>query len=414
MNVIKAKRFQGAGLSGTVTNLDFTSGATAATSAPSLVYNLPSFLDPNYTGSFSTSIGSYPLSGTANISAGLSGGITLTLGQYTPNIPVSINMALPANVTDGQVFTVDPTLVGATDASFSLMGPGANVNLDLGLNGQVSLHVNQGSSIGASINLTVPLSFGYTLKAGTSVSIGPGSLTVSEPTSGTGTSQAGTALGSLPTLSSSVTSGTFLAASVDLIQTLAYFLPDGLGNLINGNPSIGVGGFTYSLLSAPLAASLAISDTVTITPGSIGVSIAEISNGATLTTDTGTLGQNFSFTAPSTGAGNLTLETTYTLNYVVSSVYGLVGNLSLTLNGPQASLTGLGGTIASVGPLFTDQLFSYSAGLGTTGRIGCNCGRMSPGWVVAYSFTPSQKACNTVCWNEPPCATQAAARAGMP
>jgi hypothetical protein len=350
----------------TTSNIVFTSTGTLSVDpgTPNYNYTLPSFLDPSFNTNFSTSPLDYTFAGSFNVTAGLTGNIAVTLGDYQPNIPVTVSVAAPTSVADGTVFTIDPTLVSVNDASFSLSGPGATVSLDLGLNGNLKLAFNQGSLIGASFAVSPAFSYQYGIPTSGSISIGPGTLQIAEPVPFNTTSPAGTAIGSLPTLSASGQDNPFFSASLDLVQAIASVNP-ALAAAISNSYDAGIGSFTYSILSAPLTAALSIGDTVSLTPTSIGVSITDELNNQT---ESGTLGQSFSFTAPSSGSGTIPLQTTYTLNYTVTSAIGIVGNLSLTIDGPQANGTFAGANF-SIGPLGSDQLFSYSAGLGTVASL---------------------------------------------
>ena len=114
------------------TSLDFKGSGQSVPGSPSFSYNLPSFLDPSYSGSTSFSVLGINFSGGYSLTAGLSGGLNVSLGAYSFDYPVTVDVTLPTNVNDGQVFTVDPTLASVDDAVFSMTGPSASLTLSLG------------------------------------------------------------------------------------------------------------------------------------------------------------------------------------------------------------------------------------------------------------------------------------------
>jgi hypothetical protein len=244
------------------------------------------------------------------------------------------------------------------------------LSLNLGVNGSLLFQFNKTTHIGASISVNPSFSFGYSLPTSYTVSssaLNGVSITVAEPSSFMTNSGAGSVVtGNIPTLTASGTDAPALlsatadlvALAVDLITTIPVLAPF---SVIDG--SFGVTGATisYALISAPLTAALNIGQSVTLTPGPIGVSITDQLNSQT---ETGTLGQAFSFTAPTSGSGTIPLQTTYTLPVMVSSATGVQGQLSLAIEGPQihGSVIGAGFTL---GPLGSFGVFNLTTGLGT-------------------------------------------------
>ena len=80
-------------------------------------------------------------------------------------------------------------------------------------------------------------------------------------------------------------------------------------------------------------------------------------------TQTGALGTAFSFTAPSTGSGQLQIDATYTANFQISTSTGVEGDLSFSIDGPQLSGS-IFGVPFSFGPLGSFTFFDDSTGLG--------------------------------------------------
>jgi|GEM_PF-5878133 len=318
----------------------------------SYTYALPASLYPSASASGSVGI----VSGGISLNAGITGGATLTLGNYGLDYKVVVDPGVPAeDLLPNEVFTVDPSLVSTEDASFSLNGPAATASLFIGVKGSASLDV------GALFTTSLPFTVGFNFSPSYKFDIGGvGSVTISAPSGFTAQDSAG-ASSSLPTLSASGHGGAFLGASVDLIGLLQTLVTDGLPALSGSYGGTG-GNVSYSLLSLPLAGSIALDQSVTVTPTTIGVTVQEkAANGALLASQNGTIGQAFSLTAPSS-AGAFAVNETYELNYAVTSTTGLYGNITLTLNGPQASGS-VAGVPFNVGPLGSVTLFQDSGHL---------------------------------------------------
>jgi hypothetical protein len=352
----------------TDSTLTFTTTSPQSTvgGSPGLVWSLPSFLDPSFSASFSTSVLDYTMIAGVSLTAGLSGGVDLTFGQYSLGYAITVDPGLPTGpVLDGAVFTVDPTLVSTDDGSFALNGPGLNASLSLAAIGGINFIFNPNSLVDASFTVNPSFSLGYALPSSFTLQPATGStITISEPAGFSTLVPNTTGSGSLVPVSGSGTDSSFLSASVDAIAVLAHFLGPEVSSVLDGSHGISIASLAWSLLSAPLAASLSLDQGVTLTPTGVGVTLQEMQNTTVLQTDTGTLGQAFSFTAPDTGSGAVQIDATYTLNFQVTSATGILGDINFSIEGPQVS-----GTIASasfsVGPFGSYQVFDYTAGLGT-------------------------------------------------
>lgn len=324
--------------------------------APNYTYAIPSSLYPSASASGGDSI----VSGGISLNAGITGGATLTLGNYGLDYNVLIDPGVPTeDMLPDEVFTVDPSLVSTEDASFSLNGPAATANLFIGVKGSASIDV------ASLFSTSLPFTIGYSFVPGVKFDFGAGlSATISAPGGFSAQDSIGSS-SSLPSLSASGHGGAFLTAGVDIVAMLQALITDGLP-AISGSYGDSGGNISYSLLSLPLSASLSIDQSATITPTSIGVTVQEKdANGGLLASQNGTLGEAFSLAAPS-AAGAFTVNETYELNYAVTSTTGLYGNISLTLNGPQVS-----GSIAlvpfSAGPLGSVTLFQDSGHIADLG-----------------------------------------------
>ena len=234
-----------------VTNLDFTGSGQNVAGSPSINYSLPSFLDPSYSTSTSLSVLGVPFKAGFSISAGLSGGLDVSLGTYQFNYPVTVDVTLPTDVADSQVFTVDPTLGGADDATFSMTGPSASLTLSLGFKGGITASYGSLFSFDPSFSLAYSLPTSHTFE----IPEVPGaSFTLAEPKSFDDFVNA-SSNGSLPTLTASGSGNNFLSAQLDLFKMALGVLDDTIApgiSALDGSSNFGFGSVSYSLMSLPL------------------------------------------------------------------------------------------------------------------------------------------------------------------
>jgi hypothetical protein len=330
--------------------------------APSLVISVPAALDPTFSTTFNAGPGSHTLSGSLTVSAGLTGGIDLTLGNYTPNYPVTMDPGLSATaVADNGTFTVDPTLGTVSDATFQLNGPGMSANLDLGVNGSLNAQFNYPSTFEPSFSINTPFNAGFSIPTTFTYSPVSGvTFAISEPHSFSTTSAAGTSVGSLPTLTASGTDNDFLSASLNFIALAEDVVPE--LSFLGKTESLDGYSLGYSLISAPLTGGLALDQSLTLTPtGTTTVSLEDMLNDQK---QTGPLGSSFTFTAPPTGSGTIPINATYTTDLEVQSDTGIQANLTFSIEGPTAfgSLPVIGSF--SIGPLGSFQAFDLSTNIG--------------------------------------------------
>jgi hypothetical protein len=359
----------------------FTAGPQSVTgdNTPSFSYTLPSFLDPSV--SFDVQGGSsIGVSGFADgsVSAGITGGIAGTLGDYTPTYPVTINPGTPNAVQDGQVFEVDPTLVSTNDASFVLSLPalqlstGVDLGFELGIDADFHLGFGGESAdplgnLGTAIGLPpidADIDFKHTFSIPNSRLLIPGgSITLYNLNSNTVTLGSESDLGGLPVLSGSADTTPFIGATLDTVLLFVQELGKEFQDVraIDFSTSLGIGKIGYRAFGLPLTASLGLSQSVTLTPSGVNVTVQDMLNGQT---QSGTLGTVFTFAAPESGSGTIPLDMTYTLTLDVETSLGLEGTISLAIDGPQVSGSFLGGNF-SAGPLGSFPIFSESGSLAT-------------------------------------------------
>ena len=179
------------------------------------------------------------------------------------------------------------------------------------------------------------------------------------------------AVGSEPTLTTTGSGNNFLSATLDLVGVVLAVLDDTIApgiSALDGSYNFDVGSLSYSLLSLPLTAGLKLGQTLTLTPEGITASMKEMVGGTQIgSTQTGALGTVFSFIAPQSGSGQLQIDATYTATFQISASTGIVGDISLSINGPQISGSFLGIPF-SAGPLGTYQFFDDSTGIGAIGN----------------------------------------------
>ncbi len=366
--------------SGQSSLVDFNGILSLDGSVGSLSYGVPASLDPSVDTSFGVGLGAgFSINGYADVTAGISGGVTATLGDIAADYPVDINANALATVLDGTTFTVDPTLVSTNDANFQLDLAELDARLDLGLTASVGATLS-GPSIClgfTSIHAPSPtINFSYNnvmslIQDSNSFDLGGiGSLTIAEITSSSSVSSGGTsAFGSLPTVNVSGQTDPFLYGSIDLAAALEHFIPG--GELLSGGG--GEDGFSYSydLLPLPLSVALSLGESVSISPKDILETVTDEQNGKS---QSGTVGSStFTFTAPSKGSGAIDLSITYTLVLAVHTSFGLVVNMDLALDGPTVSASYYGiGFSASVGQLYdllNEQAELSLGGISTTDSL---------------------------------------------
>jgi hypothetical protein len=358
--------------------IDFTSSAQGVFGTDtSFSFSLPSFLYQHYDYSVGASFAGFGLSAGASITGGIKGSVALSLGQYTPDYPITIDPTTLPFVQDGDIFSIDPTLVSTDDATFALSLPQANANLDFGLQASAGVTLSFPS---LKIGVTLPFVgfVGYTLSipsqtigtkvgsifklpSNTSIKIpGDGTITLSELQASTLTTTGTSAYGALPSLELSGNTAPFFAANTDLVALLAQEVPDPFA-VLQGSKSFadGLASVGYNLLSLPLSGTLWLNEQVSLVPIGITETATDELTGKS---ESGTLGTTFDFTAPTSGNGTIPISITYSLTLAVDTVLYLDGSIELTLEGPSisASALGFGG---SVGPLGNYNLLDMSGNL---------------------------------------------------
>ena len=232
----------------------FTSGPQGVFGAnTSFTFSLPSFLYQHYAFGIGASFAGFGLHAGASITGGIKGSVSLSLGQFTPDYPVTINPGVAPYVQSGpnQSFSIDPSLVSTNDAQFSLSLPQANASLDFGLQAQAGVKLSFPSiRIGVTLpfvgfegyTVSIPsqsLGFNagkiYSLPSNTSISIpGDGTVKLSELQSKVLNSTPQSAYGALPTLELSGNTDPFFVANTDLVSILAQEIPDPFAALQGG------------------------------------------------------------------------------------------------------------------------------------------------------------------------------------
>ncbi len=357
----------------------FTSGPQGVFgSNTSFTFSLPSFLYQHYAFGFGASFAGFGLHAGASITGGIKGSVSLSLGQFTPDYPVTINPGVAPYVQSGpnQFFSIDPSLVSTNDAQFSLSLPQANANLDFGLQAQAGVKLSFPSiRIGVTLpfvgfegyTVSIPSQFLgfnagkiYSLPSNTSISIpGDGTVTLSELQSKVLNSTPQSAYGALPTLELSGNTDPFFVANTDLVSILAQEIPDPFAALQGSESFYGIAGLSYKLLSLPLSGSLWLNEDVKITPVRIMETVTDTLSGET---HSGPLGSRFNFAAPTSGSGIIPLTVSFGLDLKVTTTLSLDGNIKLTLEGPSVSASILG-VSAGIGPLGNFNLLDLSGTL---------------------------------------------------
>ena len=123
---------------------------------------------------------------------------------------------LPRDVSDGEVFTVDPTLASVDDVQFTMTGPSATATMPIGFKASANISIGSGGSI---LNVNPAFHTGITLPAGVTKEIPqiPGAcVTVQDPTAFTAVASA-SAAGALPSLTASGVGNSFLSDTLDLV-----------------------------------------------------------------------------------------------------------------------------------------------------------------------------------------------------
>jgi hypothetical protein len=343
----------------------------------SFSFSLPSFLYQSFSFGTGISFAGFGLHAGVSITGGVKGSVALSLGQFTPDYPVTIDPGVIPFVQDGQVFSIDPSLISTNDAKFSLSLPQANASLDFGLQASAGVTLSfPGIPIG--VDLPIVGFVGYTLhipsqsvgfKVGsifklpsnTTINIpGDGNVTLSELQAKVVTSDPQSAYEGLPTIELSGNTDPFFVANTDLVSILAQEVPDPFA-VLQGSKSFagGLAGISYKLLSLPLSGSLWLHEDVTLTPIGITETVTDTLTGQT---QTGKLGDSFNFTAPASGNGVIPLSISYALEFSVQTTLQLDGAIKLTLEGPSvsASIVGISG---GVGPLGNFNLLDMSGDL---------------------------------------------------
>jgi hypothetical protein len=358
--------------------IDFTSSPLGVFGADtSFTFALPSFLYQHYGFSVGASFAGFGLQMGASITGGVKGSVALSLGEYTPNYPVTIDPGVAPFVQDGLTFSIDPSLISTKDASFSLSLPEANASLDFGLEATANAALSFPSVrigvtlpivgfVGYTVNIpSLSLGFDagkiYKLPSNTTINIpGDGKVTLSELQAKTVQSAAESAYGGLPVLEASGDTAPFLVADTDLVGILAHYVPDPF-SLLQGSESYdGLAGIDYKLLSLPLSGALWLNEAVTLVP--IGITETVTDPLLPGQPQTGPLGSTFNFPAPASGSGTLPLSITFGLELAVKTTLELDGDIKLTVEGPSVSASVLG-ISGGVGPLGNFNLLDISGEL---------------------------------------------------
>ena len=373
----------------TVTNVfNFTaSGQQDVPGTPSFNFNLPASLYGSYNSSTKIDLGFASLTLAASIQGGLKGGLDISAGTYSYDYPVTIGVTMARQVTNGEVFTVDPQLIGVDDATFSMVGASATASLSVGFKTSISAAVD-GDSFGS---LSIGKTFSFPTSYSHSIPGIPGSkITISEPAAFNAQMPSSVSSLGLPTLTASGFGNNVVTASLDLVEFAAKELDDvfpGIGEIDGDYNFEPLGSLNYSLFSAPLSLGLGIAQTVTLNPVGINETLKEMINGSQVgATVTGPLGStSMSVTAPSTGQGEIDIDASYALSYQVVTNYGLEGTIGFAIGGPKVS-----GNI--FGADFDEQLglvqFGASTDLGTlfTETANVTSGAQSTVYKVFYGY----------------------------
>lgn len=364
--------------------LDFTTKqAVALSSLSDLSLSIPSAFYQNRSYGISAGGGGFGVSGGITAAGGIAGSLGLSPGSIIPNVPLVVNAETAGYVQDGNIFTVDPTLVATDDASYQLNLPTVEATAKYGLeiSGGVTLSfpsVSIGYTLfGHFIGYTVgipPLSENLvqagqieTLPTNASVEFPGGTATIRELTGGTFTSTSpGYQRDTLSVLTGTGYTNPFLQASFDPIQALSQYVPE--LKILDGSEDFGVGSADWSLLSLPLSASLKVAETATITPGALTVTATETVGGTTTSLGTHNVVQGHSvtsnawtLTAPAKGGGAIDLNLYYNLTLTVQAALSVEGSFGLYLNGPQVSAELVGQSFGA-GPLFSLGLYTSKTG----------------------------------------------------
>ncbi|HXU99013.1 MAG TPA: hypothetical protein VG166_00765, partial [Caulobacteraceae bacterium] len=343
----------------------------------SFSFFLPSFLYQQFGVSTGVSFAGFGLNAGLSVAGGVKGGVALSLGQISPDFPVTIDPGVTPFVQDGQVFAVDPSLISTTDAQFALNLPEANASLDFGLQAQANLTFSfPGIPIGFSLpfigfvgyTIHIPsVSIGFKsgtifkLPSSTTIKIpGNGSVTVSELQASTVNSDPQSAYESLPTLEMSGDTAPFFSANIDLVTLLAEKVPDPFAFLAGSKMFAGgLASLSYHLFSLVVSTNLWLHEDVKLTPMSITETVTDELSGET---HSGPLGSVLDFTAPGSGNGIVPLQFTFSLVVAVDTELDLDGNVELTAEGPSVGASVLG-VSKTIGPLGNFNLFNLSGKL---------------------------------------------------
>ena len=364
--------------------IDLTVGAPVpVTSQNGLSYAIPSAFYQSLQYGFSTGAGGFSVYGGFKIAGGIKGSLSLGFGNVTPDYKVEINPQTVGSVQDGQIYTIDPTLVQTDDAHFSLSLPVANLALTYGLEASAGItlatpSVDIGVTIfGHFIGYTLhgpKLSFGFptlgtiqTLGQDVTANLPGGYIKLAEllPNNFTSPSASTTAVagqyGGLPTLLATGVTSPFIQAKTDLIAAIAQYVPE--LQILDGSKSFGIGSASWSLLSLPLTASLSVAESLSLTPTYTSVDIIRTIKGKSTDLGTHPFGQKLTQTGPATGSGAIDLKLSYSMTLTAQAALSLFGAFGINLNGPaaSASIAGIGFGFSS---LFSVPLYNKSGSIG--------------------------------------------------
>ena len=309
-------------------------------------WSVPSFLNYAPAPVQSTDqIGPLTVTASGTFSAGLTGGVSATTGEFSLDYPVSVNPAFPTSVNDGQSFTINTSNYAVNGADVALTSAGLGGSLTLGAAAALQFAVNgydlfdESATFQAAISPTQK----FDIK-------NYGDFTFSVPTSVTDTSAKESASNALTSLTVSAAEQPFFGADLDVSNALfsaITHLPPLEGDLTV--PFVGYKIGTYNILNAQLSGSLALDQTLTFTPTAIDVTLSVPGQAS----QTKPLGSSFTFVAPSSGSGTMEVTANYTLVGEVHTTTDIVGDVSFDISALGASA--LNGA-ASLGPLFDAKL----------------------------------------------------------
>ncbi|WP_295606886.1 hypothetical protein, partial [uncultured Lamprocystis sp.] len=299
------------------------------------------------TGSYTASVPFAPdptLHYSLNASIGPSFAASLNTGSIDILYPIEVDVRTPDSVQTGTTFVVDTSDWSVLNAALDSVAPSlsAQASLNFEVNASYGLDIG-GINIPSLHNDLVNIDYSTVLLDTSAYNSGSydfgGILQVGYnlPTDLNAHAQlSGATDRYLPTLSASAQqSDFFLYLNGDLDNLARYYYPviPPLDGQLDGSVSVPLFGtataaLDYTILDVDIAAGIKLAQAFTFVPTGVNVTLTA-STGEILS---GRLGQQFEFTAPSDGAGEITIDAAYTLTGQLRNQSGFVvgGQLSAT------------------------------------------------------------------------------------